>query len=289
MDGPALAGDITINIVSQDGFSLDDVIKIGDPESGPTLGEYCTIIGFGSINVNPPLANSYGDGTPIESLGQASVYYAGSDPITFYAGKKFKFWLPVGSEMLMLETPDIRVYGTVFQGPEEGQQWFDSFRITIPDGNEVAKIERKTDGNPSTATNCSHERFEQMNIFVGRSLAPLSSVKTAKYSAGPDVQFAVTCRIQDPPLLWNSRTEYVYFETPKMTFAVTASHAGTEFPNNQTKALENSHLDLVITEMKGHANLSGVLPEVWELRPRSDTVQAMMSPEGQNLKVDIAV
>jgi len=295
---PLSPGDDTIYVDDANAFRPDDLLYIGEFEIVTVLYvnntrrlleeddpyyDHARRLGPGSITVTPPIVNSYPSGTSIRNLGQASVYYAGSDPITFYGGKKFKFWLPPDTEILMLETPDVKLYGSVFAGPEPDQQWFDSFRVVLPDGSNVAKIGVKRDGNLTASMKCSHKQFESLNVELGKSFQPLHSMEALYLSASETVKLEVNCRLQEPPLLWNTRTEYMYFETSEICFAITASHAGNEFPDNMTKAVEFSHLDFVIMEMKGHTKFSGILPEIWEVKPRSEAVQVMLSPEGQYL------
>lgn len=288
-------GDEFLVLDESEVFRVDDLIYIGETEivtiiaivvsGGRRLSDTANArqLSVTSIQVSPPVVGNWPAGTSIRNLGSASVYYAGSDPITFYGGKKYKFWLPPQTEVLMLETSDVRLYGAVFAGPEKDQQWFDSFRVVLPDGSNVAKIGVKRDGNLTASTDCSHKQFESLSVELGKSFLPLQTLDTLKLSATETVKLEVNCRLQDPPLLWNTRTEYMYFETSQLCFAITASHAGNEFPENRTKAVEFSHLDFVIMDMKGHTTFSGILPEIWEVKPRSDAVKVMLSPDGQYL------
>ncbi|CAE7227815.1 unnamed protein product [Symbiodinium sp. CCMP2456] len=93
------------------------------------------------LDVTPPVERAYPAGTRIINAGPA-ISYTGSDPITFFGGQKFKFWFPLHEEMLMLQTPELRIYGQVFPGPELGLQWFGHLRVLRTDGTPVTRASR---------------------------------------------------------------------------------------------------------------------------------------------------
>jgi hypothetical protein len=83
-----------------------------------------------------------------------------SDPITFYKGKKIKFWLPLERGHLLVRTPALSVYASVFPGPREDLQWFDRFLIKFPGSRKIIEVGVKRDSNNenNTASRC-HRTF----------------------------------------------------------------------------------------------------------------------------------
>ena len=49
------------------------------------------------------------------------------DPITWYGGKKIKFWFPNYKLMPMLKTPEMTIWASTFEGPTVDYQWFERF------------------------------------------------------------------------------------------------------------------------------------------------------------------
>eukprot|EP00438_Fugacium_kawagutii_P024273 Skav206667 [mRNA] locus=scaffold56:152540:153694:+ [translate_table: standard] len=97
-----------------------------------------------------------------------------------------------------------------------------------------------------------------------------------EYTAGKAIRFEINCRNQA-----GARTEYLYFETPSLVFVITSSHAYVDFRDRPEMAFDYMHLDFIV--MEAHRALrpqtfSGILPEIWDLRPRSDLVKSMLQP-----------
>eukprot|EP00439_Symbiodinium_sp_Y106_P076742 s183_g15.t2 len=220
------------------------------------------------LDVTPPVERAYPAGTRIINAGPA-ISYTGSDPITFFGGQKFKFWFPLHEEMLMLQTPELRIYGQVFPGPELGLQWFGHLRVLRTDGTPVARVSIKQGVN-QTSSRCSSRKLDSLDVFLGTSASPLRELnrRPMEFVAGKDVRFELNCRQQARPQLASSRTEYLHFETPSIAFLIVAAHAGNEFPNDAKLALKYKHLDFLILEMPRKESFTGVLPEIWGLVPR---------------------
>lgn len=231
------------------------------------------------LEVTPPIEAEYNPGDLIRNLGPSSTY-TGSDPITFHDGQKLKFWLPNYQEHLLLQTREIKVFGEVFPGPKPDQQWFGNFRVVLADDTPVLQVNIRPGTNHSKMKHCSSRRMDSMDVFLGRSRAPLREVqrRPMEFTAGEDVRFAIDCRQQDRPLLASSRTEYIQVETPSIGFLIVAAHAGNEFPEDWRLQLKYMHLDLLILEMPRKHEFTGILPEIWGTVPRSSAVEAMLSP-----------
>jgi len=278
------AGDTVLIVDSNAGFSIGDIIRISRP-SQPRFYEFVEITAFGTVTItarrlttystwtiSPPLENAYGPGAAIQNYGPASSF-TGGDPVTYFGGQKWKFWLPLRQELLLLATPDLRLYGRVFPGPQIDQQWFDYFMVALPDDTPIATVRVKPHSNRTLAASrrCGSKRFEMLDIFLGSGGRPLKEMRKMEYTA-KSIRFEINCRNQA------ARTEYLYFETPSIVFVITSSHAGVDFRDDPLMAFKYMHLDFLVMEALRPQTYSGILPEVWEVRPRSAEVDAMLIP-----------
>eukprot|EP00913_Durusdinium_trenchii_P011649 g10940.t1 len=213
------------------------------------------------LEVTPPISQDYVAGDSISNLGPAENY-VGSDPITFHGGQKYKFWLPNHQEFMLLETNEVKVFGTVFpgerrstqrslEGVKPDQQWFGNFRVVLSDQTPVVEVNvKRPTSNQTSGTRCASRRMESMDVFLGRSKSALREVqrRPMEFTAGESV------------------------------FLIVAAHAGNEFPDDPRLQLKYMHLDLLILEMPRKHEFGGILPEIWDIKPRSPLVTAMLQP-----------
>ncbi|CAE7682743.1 unnamed protein product, partial [Symbiodinium pilosum] len=203
------AGGTVLIVSTNAGFSVGDMIKIARASQPNRFYEYVEITAFGTttissrrlatyttFTISPPLQNRYGPGASIQNFGPAASF-TGGDPVTYFGGNKWKFWLPLREELLLLATPDLRLYGSVFPGPQYDQQWFDYFMVTFPDDVPIATVRVKPPSNRSLAASrrCSSGRFEMLDITLGQSNKPLKEMRKMEYTA-KSVRFEVNCRNQ---------------------------------------------------------------------------------------------
>lgn len=71
-----------------------------------SIGTYSArrLASFPQFQLATPLVNSYTLGATVTNWGLASLF-TGGDPVTYFGGRKWKFWLPVHQELLLLATP----------------------------------------------------------------------------------------------------------------------------------------------------------------------------------------
>jgi len=280
----ASRGDTELVIDDDLGFSVNDMVKIKegrDEEYVEIISKGTTTVGsrrlatYPTFQISSPLVNNYNIGATVTNFGPASLF-TGGDPVTYFGGKKWKFWMPLHEELLLLATPEIRLYGSAFPGPEIGQQWFDKFLVTFPDDTPIVKVgvkQHESNGtNAWIARRCSSPRFETLQIHLGQQASPLKEMRHLEYTAGKSVRFEINCRNQD------ARTEYLYFETPSLVFVITSSHAYVDFRERPELAFQYMHLDFIVMEALRPQTFSGILPEIWDLQPRSALVNAMLQP-----------
>eukprot|EP00930_Biecheleria_cincta_P073401 TRINITY_DN606_c0_g2_i1.p1 TRINITY_DN606_c0_g2~~TRINITY_DN606_c0_g2_i1.p1 ORF type:complete len:441 (-),score=92.30 TRINITY_DN606_c0_g2_i1:119-1441(-) len=244
------------------------------------LAAVTNAVNAGSLNMDVTTLDSSGNVLDSQSFAYAVLTQAGiaiSDPITIYNGKKTKFWLPIFGKHLLVQTPDLVVSASVFQGPRKDLQWFDRFFIKLPDGRQVVEVGiRRDSGNNSARSR--QPVFSQLDIKLGGSQQPLRERKNILYSS-PDgqVKIAIGSKRQDPPRLHGEPiTEFVNVETKSISFVLVASHAGNEFPDDFEMQKKHAHMDWVTREMIGTKSFTGILPQIWGVQPLSEEVADML-------------
>ena len=65
------------------------------------------------------------------------------------------------------------------------------------------------------------------------------------------VRFEINCRNQA------ARTEYLYFETKSLLFAIMSSHAGVDFREDASEAFKYMHLDFIVVEAQRPQSFTG--------------------------------
>ena len=146
-DGPRrLAGtcDVTGASIAADGLSmtlfLEDASSPGNPcPAGSTVSTSITAdSGLQATFNNAPAGSiSFSVSTNVDQVtvpvvlsqdgsGGFTVSVVG-DPITWYRGKKIKFWFPNYKLMPMLQTPEMIIWASTFEGPTLDYQWFERF------------------------------------------------------------------------------------------------------------------------------------------------------------------
>lgn len=213
------------------------------------------------------------------------------DPITWYQGQKYKFWFPPGELMPLLETPEMTVWASVFQGPSIDFQWFDRFMVTGKDGGEYVDIRVRRHVPGMNRTDFRHNQFTQLDIKM--SGRPIRRRGSQLFSAGDQVKVGVGSRTVNPPRLHHTPVlEFVMVESDSISFMVHASHAGAEFPDDFDKQVKNTHLDWINLEMVDPKKngFKGILPQIWRVQPRTPEVEAMLiAPSKKEMAVCTAM
>jgi hypothetical protein len=226
----------------------------------------------------------------VEILTTAGI--AISDPITFYKGKKTKFWLPLEGEHLLVQTPDLSIFASVFQGPRADLQWFDRFIIKLPDGRKVLEVGVKRESiNQNKTTSRQYRMFSQLEVKLGNSQEPLRELKRTLYAfGGGAVKVGVGTQRFDPPRLHGQPiTEFVNVETASISFYLVASHAGNEFDDLELQK-KHAHLDWITHGMVGTEKFTGILPQIWGVQqPLSSEVSAMLQSPTESAQICVEV
>ena len=179
--------------------------------------------GFGTSALND--LHFYG------ALGAASTPSAVvGDPIAWYKGKKVKFWFPPDELLLILKTPELKLWASTFTGPSIDFQWFGRFVVTTVEGLEMVAVQVRRGAVKQTTSD-----FEELVVTMGGR--PLRGRGSRLYAGANGTHVAVGVRSLRH-LASNGNLEFVMVESPSISFMIHASPAATQFPEDAEKQLE---------------------------------------------------
>lgn len=188
----------------------------------PEVNGMFVFAGFGTNALND--LHFYG------ALGAASTPSAVvGDPITWYKGKKVKFWFPPGELLLILKTPELKLWASTFTGPSIDFQWFGRFVVTTVEGLEMVAVQVRRGAVKQNTSD-----FEELVVAMGGR--PLRGRGSRLYAGANGTRVAVGVRSFTH--LANGNLEFVMVESPSISFMIHASPAATEFPEDAEKQLE---------------------------------------------------
>ncbi|CAE7591186.1 unnamed protein product [Symbiodinium sp. CCMP2456] len=291
-----LAGtcDVTGASIAADGLSmtlfLEDASSPGNPcPAGSTVSTSITAdAGLqASFNNAPAGSISFAVSSNVDQVtvpvvlsqdgsGGFTVSVVG-DPITWYGGKKIKFWFPNYKLMPMLQTPEMIIWASTFEGPTLDYQWFERFVVTTPGGTELVDIRVRHSEPGMNRSHFSRGDFRQLDIRLqgGRRLRRHSQKLFG--SADGKVKIGVGARVYHPPRVhFTPLVEFVMVESDSISFMVHASHAGAEFPDDIGKQVKYTHLDWINLEMVQAKRFKGILPQLWGTIPQTPEVEEML-------------
>eukprot|EP00930_Biecheleria_cincta_P093662 TRINITY_DN8411_c0_g1_i1.p1 TRINITY_DN8411_c0_g1~~TRINITY_DN8411_c0_g1_i1.p1 ORF type:complete len:889 (-),score=90.23 TRINITY_DN8411_c0_g1_i1:30-2696(-) len=219
-----------------------------------------------------------------------------SDPITFFNGKRTKFWISFGCFTALLRTPDVSILARPLVGPTEDMQWFGTVRLELPDGTPVAEVSVVQSPQKENVTRSGLRQFfhgRELNLalydgarHVTRSRVPLvnqvpGTVSTLFSSADRRLNGA----FYRTRFKHNERKEVVVIETPSVTFHIVGNIAGAEYSDDFDLQQQHRHLDLAFDEApQGYSKCTGLLPELWEVIPRSAEAELMtVAPSNRSI------
>eukprot|EP00929_Paragymnodinium_shiwhaense_P025766 TRINITY_DN15513_c0_g1_i1.p1 TRINITY_DN15513_c0_g1~~TRINITY_DN15513_c0_g1_i1.p1 ORF type:complete len:1084 (+),score=249.78 TRINITY_DN15513_c0_g1_i1:148-3399(+) len=244
----------------------DHVLRLADHE------------GAQKILLETPLLTDHAAGAIVRTT---YVIYLGGDPITRWGSRKIKFWLPNYKPVNILQTPHVHVVGSAFPGSQPDLQWFGTFWVTVPDGRQIAKVSIRRDFLVNETLYPEDDPVTVDMELFGKKLnlrtLPLKGRDFAS-ATKPWLRLHVGKRFEFPPRVHSASYEFLYVETPDVSFSISPAHAAVDFRGNARLAEKYAHLDLVFEDVKNPEQFRGVLPELWEVIPMSPEVAAMTAP-----------
>jgi len=260
---------------------------VGDCSGGRRLSSRRLAASGNIIHLSGPLTNAHAVGTKVSTNPDPN---AGSDPVTRYRDKKVKFWLPNYQLMPLIRAPNVEVHGATFPGDHGDLQWFERFVVSELGGSPIVSVNIKRGIKPNR-TLSKLGQFEQLDVTIRGASSPLVALDRPVYGSksqgdayqdygfgGGLIRFRVGRQMHVPPRTYSNYFEYVYVQTPNLVFSITPAHAAVEYPDDAWKALQFSHLDMIVIDMKGEHGFTGILPELWGVIPLSEEVEAMTAP-----------
>lgn len=216
------------------------------------------------------------------------VFFGGSDPVT-YSGDEWRgFWLPPGELTHVLSTGQMNMYAQAFLGSEY-EQWFDRIVVTGSDGWRLAEISIKKDIGASNKTQKKNRKlaFETIDVTIGMAKKPLEVMPRPDgfFRNHMGVHIGVSKMGQifkygpylGPQMTINgARREVVQIRCKSADLLVISSPAREYYGDLAHLAVKYAHLDIIVLEMKNRADVRGVLPELWGVKPLSNKTRAVM-------------
>lgn len=238
--------------------------------------------------------------TIIEDSGTATIVWqitaggagvAGSDPVARFGDQARVFQLPLHELTTLVATPEFVIRGSVFEGNQDAdEQWFDRIVLTVPSDDRYLEIRMKEHLHERNFSKIPTGLFKTIDVTMG--YGQYSSPAVAAEIQGFDGQVPLSLlgyhvgfkRLRrDASMKFTTigpvPRECVELAGPDL-HAYVCSTPATEFHgHSHSLALKYAHLDLAFVEIKDVASLSGLLPELWGVRPMSDATRATIKKE----------
>lgn len=246
-------------------------------------------------------------GTLQEGSGPAVVVFqitaggagiAGSDPVARFGDQTRVFQLPPHELTTLMASPEFVIRGSVFEGtPGADEQWFDRVVLTVPSDDRYLEIRMKERLHERNFSKIPTSLFKTIDVTMG--YGPYGNPAAAAEIAGFDGQVPLSLlgyqvgfkRLRrDASMKFTTvgraPRECVEIAGPEL-HAYVCSTPATEFHgHSHGLALKYAHLDLAFVEIKDVASLSGLLPELWGVRPMSEETRATIKSEETTTVVD---
>mmetsp|Transcript_136362 Transcript_136362/g.423721 ORF Transcript_136362/g.423721 Transcript_136362/m.423721 type:complete len:556 (-) Transcript_136362:57-1724(-) len=206
--------------------------------------------------------------------GAASAGFVGDDPLTYFGDVTKQFWLPDGTLVELLSTPELRLLGSAFNVGSE--QWINRLVLLGPAGEAVMQVAIRRDIATHKPEEAPADAFATLNVTLdwlgGLPLKAIPPPEAFAYTWGSVVfAFGRLPHFRVGP----AAAEVVVIEGTSARIVVT-SVAASGFEGAEAHlAAEYAHLDFVL-QMKQRDTCEGILPELWGLRPLSNETEAMI-------------
>jgi len=209
-------------------------------------------------------------GAGMAAASGSSAGFVGDDPITFYNSVFRRFLLPEGVLVPLLRTAEFELHGAA--GRIQGQdQWIHRLVVTDLDGHPVLSIALRANLSDFNGSLTEGSLMESLNITLdwlgGIPLTKMPSSDSYALKWGSlSFAFGAVPHFK----VGRARAEMVVIEGNSAWLTIVAT--GGEGPEVEQAA----HLDFVLQLRGDRGACTGVLPELWGLRPLSNKTVAML-------------
>lgn len=232
-----------------------------------------------------------GSATPVFTITAGGAGVAGSDPVARFGDQVRVFQLAPYALTTLVAAPEFVIRGSVFEGSQAAEeQWFDRIVLTVPTDDRHLEIRMKKDLHERNFSKIPSSLFKTMDVTMGygQYSSPAVSAEIQGFDGqvplsllGYQVGFKRLRR--DASMKFTTvgpvPRECVEIAGPDL-HAYVCSTPATEFHgHSHSLALKYAHLDLAFVEIRDVANLSGLLPELWGVRPMSEATRATVKKE----------
>jgi len=232
--------------------------------------------------------------TKPEAPASASV---GGDPVTVWRGKEYKFYLPIGQFTTLLQTKDLIVRASAFQGESADEQWIGQVILETIGGQLVADVKIRTDIASFDNNVFAPGEFETLEVkapWLGDQLLRFPTRTEDLLQRGQVVHFpSPMTHSKSPGVQWwpfyidrsdssapVPRIEGIVVLCDSINFTIQSSSAHEYYWGDATdhqRAWKYAHLDLELIQMMGDLSaFTGLLPEVWGSAPSASTTDTCL-------------
>lgn len=212
----------------------------------------------------------------------------GGDPVSWYGNLRTEFNLPIGTHTVLLQMPDLVVLAWPFEGKGE-DQWIERVLVASNTGELIVEVQVRRDLMDFDRTKQERNAFETLDVVVGPSAFPSRLVHIPNYDEQidhPEGFITKFARIG----AWTPRgaacLQSKYWPCRENLHVVggygmvsVESSSAIEYYGNTEEAMKHIHLDIDIQDMVRPETFGGVLPEIWGLRPMSNSTRAMIKSQ----------
>jgi hypothetical protein len=202
---------------------------------------------------------------------------SGGDPFTTFHGKTTQYWPPLDTRVKLLQVDDVKLFGVSEDlRPETDSQWFQ--KLILAKGKSDVVV---THSAPAT-TLFPNSSSTKPNTLIASVVSGNGWHKmTAGHQTTMDGQVLLHFKNLSPKIGKGVKQALV-IQTAGMN--VTIHSAKAQKFKNKVKQIKYVHLDMEVNGLD-YDKATGVLPEIWGLRPMTTDVKAMMQKPAMTVVV----
>jgi len=220
---------------------------------------------------------------------------SGSDPLAKLGDRQVEFQLPPAVMLPLVAAPDVKIFGSVFEGLNSDQQWFDRMIIETTEPERFMEIKMKPNLHELNHSKLARFAFQTLDVYLGygrfsdpsvTSQIHDMSTKVPTSFMGQDFSFQSVSRTHAAAFttIGSFPRECVDMAGPSIHMYICSSPATEFFGKKRPLSLMYAHLDMMLVEIKNCSQLTGVLPEIWGLQLMSKVTEGYLKEPLNELK-----
>eukprot|EP00931_Biecheleriopsis_adriatica_P018456 TRINITY_DN12936_c0_g1_i3.p1 TRINITY_DN12936_c0_g1~~TRINITY_DN12936_c0_g1_i3.p1 ORF type:complete len:555 (-),score=43.94 TRINITY_DN12936_c0_g1_i3:119-1783(-) len=268
--------------------SIGETLKLEVAQAG--LATLPSPTGAVTFNVEDPWTDKFVNYAPMFTI-VAGV--AGSDPIARWGNMVREFELPPGRLTLLLKTPIMDVFGSVFEGGGSYEQWFDRFVLTDHMQTRFLDMKIKKNLLDYNRSKSKPGTFKTIDVILGvGAIANPSHVIEIRTDSPriPRSWFGSEIVMRRIPRYSPTRInslgpfprECADIAGDWLHFYICSTPATEYYAHLSDLAIKYAHFDMAMVEMLRHEQVTGLFPELWGLQPMSEMARAFVKNTGED-------